>query len=109
MKKIGFIICSVVLGSLVWSGSLRADGKETFDKNCKACHGADGKGSATMSTGLKVEASLLDLTQAATKGKPDADLVKIITDGKEGSKMTGFGKKLTADQIKELVTFVKGL
>lgn len=109
MKRISLIMLSAVLGSLIWSGPLRADGKEIFDKNCKACHGPDGKGSATMATGLKVEASLLDLTKAATKGKPDADLAKIIADGKEGTKMTGFGKKLTPDQITELVTFTKGL
>lgn len=109
MKKISLIVFSVVLGSLIWSGPLRADGKEIFDKNCKACHGPDGKGSATMATGLKVDPSALDLTKAATKGKSDADLVKVVTDGKGGTAMTGFGKKLNPDQIKEVVTFTKGL
>ena len=108
MKKGIVFVFSVVLVSLAWSGSLYADGKEIFEKSCKACHGADGKGNAAIATGMKVDATLLDLTKAATKGKPDAELEATIKDGK-GGKMPAFGTRLNADQIKDVVKFIKGL
>ncbi len=109
MNKVMTVILTLVLSSFVSVGLLHADGKETFDKSCKTCHGADGKGSAAMATGMKIDPLLLDLTKAATKGKPDADLVKVVTEGKAGTSMMGFGKKLDAAQIQEVVTFIKGL
>lgn len=108
MKKGIVFIFSAVLVSLAWSGSLHADGKEIFEKNCKSCHGADGKGSAAMATGMKVDASALDLTKVATKGKPDAELEAVVKDGK-GGKMPAFGTRLNADQIKDVVKFIKAL
>lgn len=109
MKKVSGLMLSVVVASLLSGGWLYADGKATNEAKCKSCHGADGKGNAAMATGLKVDASLLDLTKATTKAKPDADLIKVVTDGKAGTAMAGFGKKLSAAEIQEVVTFLKGL
>ena len=108
MNRITAVLLSLVFTSLFLSGGLFAGGKETFDKSCKSCHGADGRGNPAMATGLKVEPAALDLTDAATKAKAEADLVKVITDG-QGGKMPAFGTKLSADEITAVAQHLKGL
>ena len=48
-----------------------------------------------------------DLRADDTQKKTDAQLIEITTAGKE--KMPAFKDKLTADQIKQLVTYVREL
>ncbi len=106
MRTTAIALLALIAG-LTLSARLHADGKEVFEKNCKSCHGPDAKGVATMATAFKVEPTALDLTDVATKGKPDADLAKIASDGQ--GKMPPFGKKLSADDIKAVVSYLKGL
>ncbi len=91
----------------VLSVTALADGKTNYDAKCKACHGADAKGNPAMATGMKVEPAKLNLTDE-TKGRPDADLAKVVTDG-QGGKMPSFKGKLTDAEIAEVVTYFKGL
>lgn len=86
------------------------EGKELYEKSCSNCHGPGGKGDGPASKMLKPPAA--DFA-TALKGKADADIAKTI---KEGGKAVGksplmpaFGGKLTDDQIKSLVGYVKGL
>jgi mono/diheme cytochrome c family protein len=76
-----------------------ADGKATYGGKCAACHGADGKGQTTMGKKLGVK----DLTASKLTA---AEMEAIVTAGK--GKMTPFGTKLGAAEIKEVVAFVKG-
>ena len=73
-----------------------------YKSKCAACHGADGSGSAT---GKKMGAH--DFTTADVQGMSDADLATIITNGK--NKMPAYKGKLTDDQIKGLVAYIRGL
>lgn len=77
-----------------------------YAKNCQSCHGPDGKGNPKMVKALKVDAAQLDLVDAASL--KDTEWIKDITEGIK-PKMPAYGKKLTADQIKELVAFIRGL
>lgn len=81
-----------------------ADGKATFAAKCATCHGKDGKGNASMAKMFKVEAAKLDLT-AGKAG--EAELVKVITDGRE--KMPKFGGKLDDAAIKAAAQYVLSL
>jgi mono/diheme cytochrome c family protein len=76
-----------------------ADGKAIFGSKCLACHGGDGKGQTAMGKKLGVK----DLT--ATK-LTAAEVEAIVTSGK--GKMTPFGGKLSAAEIKDVAVFVKG-
>jgi mono/diheme cytochrome c family protein len=76
-----------------------ADGKATYGGKCAACHGADGKGQTAMGKKLAVK----DLTASKLTA---AEMEAIITSGK--GKMTPFGAKLGAAEIKEVAAFVKG-
>ncbi|HXN26838.1 MAG TPA: cytochrome c [Candidatus Acidoferrales bacterium] len=74
----------------------------TFRANCAACHGEDGVGSAAGKS-LHVP----DLRSAAVQKLPDAELARIISDGK--SAMPAFKGSLSEDQIHALVTHVRSL
>jgi mono/diheme cytochrome c family protein len=100
----------VMLAGVTASRVSADDGKAIYEKNCVACHGASGKGDGPAGKMLKPPPG--DLA-TALKGKSDADIAKVI---KEGGKAVGksatmpaYGTKLTDDQIKGLVDYVKGL
>ena len=80
-----------------------ADNAAVYKAKCAACHGADGAGQTPM--GKKM--NLRDLRAPEVQKQSNADLTKIITDGKE--KMPAYKGKLTADEIKGLVQFLREL
>jgi len=81
----------------------------TWTKSCKSCHGDDAKGNPKMLKALKVDAAAIDLTDAPTQGKSDADLTGIVTNGSANKKMTAFGKKLKPEEITGLVAYIRSL
>lgn len=98
------IIGTMVLGLLL-AGSLPAaadDAAALYKSKCQMCHGPDGKGSAA---GQKM--GVRDFHAPEVAKESDADLFKITKEGK--NKMPKFDGKLTDDQIKELITFIRGL
>jgi mono/diheme cytochrome c family protein len=82
--------------------SLGADATATFKTRCAPCHGNDGSGNTPM--GKKVGAKALG--SAEVQKLSDADLLKIVTAGK--NKMPEFGTKLSPEQIGEVVKLVRG-
>lgn len=94
----------LVIGSIVCAASLAsaADAAENWTKLCASCHAKDGSGSTVMGK----KNSVGDYRDPAVQAKfTDADATKVITDGKE--KMKGFKDKLTPDEIKALVAYVR--
>jgi mono/diheme cytochrome c family protein len=88
-----------------------AGGKEDYAKQCVSCHGPDGKGKTKMGEKLKIE----DLTDAKVQAKfSDDQAAKDIAEGikdKDTGKVLMPAKKdkLTPEQIKEVVSFVRTL
>ena len=85
-----------------------ADVKETWDKQCAKCHGADGKGETKI--GKKIEVK--DFTDAKVQASyKDADMLKAIKDGiKDGEKIRMKpAEGVTDDDAKALVAYVRGL
>lgn len=80
-----------------------ADGAAIYKGKCAACHGADGTGNTTVGKSMKIR----DLHSADVQKQSDADLTKIVTDGK--GKMTGYKGKLSDAEIKAVVGFVRSL
>ncbi len=77
------------------------DGKALFKASCVLCHGEDGH------MRLKKTAAH-DFDDAAWQAKvTDADLRKTITEGRPGTLMQPFGKKLGAAEIDALVKYVR--
>ncbi len=105
MAQVGW--SAVVLAAVLslFSATLRAqdDAPSLFKAKCAGCHGGDGSGNTSMGKSLK----LRDLGSADVQKQTDAELTAIITNGK--SPMPAYKGKLTDAQIKELVTYVRGL
>ena len=85
------------------------DAQQVYAKSCNACHGPSGKGDGPAGKMLKPPPADLGIV---LKGKADADIAKVI---KEGGKAVGksaampsFGGKLSDDQVKAIVEYVKG-
>ena len=95
----------VIFGFLVLSATARAqnDGAALFKAKCAPCHGADGKGQTPMGKAVKAR----DLGSDDVQKESDAQLTEIANNGK--GKMPGYKGKLTDDQIKEMVKYVRSL
>lgn len=92
--------------ALAVSGSLRAqDAPALYKSKCAACHGADGSGNTTMGKSLGAK----DLGSAEVQKQTDAQLTDIVTNGMAGGKMPAYKGKLTDDDIKGLVGYLRTL
>jgi mono/diheme cytochrome c family protein len=78
-----------------------ADGPALFKANCAMCHGPDGTGDTPAGKMLKVKVLGSPEVQKLT----DAEIAKTISDGR--GKMRAFKDKLSADDVKALVAFVR--
>lgn len=94
------ILTIVMLGpSLTWA----QDAAATYKAKCASCHGADGKGNTAVAKPLGVR----DFSSPPVQKETDADLIAITQNGK--NKMPGYAKSLKADQIKDLVAYIRDL
>ena len=89
------------------SPELIAAGQKLFGDHCSECHGDEAKGDGMM--GEDLDPPPPDLTDAQWKhGDTDGEIFTVIRDGtKDGMKK--FGRKLTAEQIWQLVIYVRSL
>ena len=105
MRNLIIITACLTLGS---ASLPAADVKENWDKNCASCHGKDGKGE----TKAGKKADVKDLTDAKYQESfTDEQMLQQITEGmkdKSGKeRMKPFRDKLSAEEIKALVKFVR--
>ena len=98
------MICTMALGMLLAAAIPAAadDAAALYKSKCQVCHGADGKGTAT---GQKMGAK--DFQSPEVAKQSDADLAKITKEGK--GKMPKYDGKLTDDQIKGLIKYIRSL
>jgi cytochrome c6 len=106
MKAIVSIISLLIISTI----SVRAkDAKANWDANCAQCHGNNGAADTKMGKQLNAK----DLTDPKVQAAfSDAKATESIKNGvKEGGKTTmkAFGGKLTDDEIKALVAYVRTL
>ena len=91
----------LLAGIVFLSLPAKADTAEaTYKAKCAMCHGADGKGETPTGKAMKVN----DFASETVQKMSDADLADVIAKGK--GKMPAF-KTLTADQVKDLVAYVR--
>jgi mono/diheme cytochrome c family protein len=107
MKAIVSLAISLLIASSI---SVRAaDAAANWSQHCASCHGKDGSGNTTMGKKLSVK----DYTTAKVQAEfTDAKAAQIIKDGvSEGgkTKMKAFKEKLSDDEVKALVAYVRSL
>ena len=100
------MISTMALGILLAAAAIPAaasdDAAALYKSKCQVCHGADGKGTAA---GQKMGAK--DFQSADVAKQSDADLIKVTKEGK--GKMPKYEGKLTDDQIKGLIKYIRSL
>jgi mono/diheme cytochrome c family protein len=110
MNKITLLGSAASLFLLAATAGYAADAPEAYTKNCASCHGADGAGHTKAGKMLGAK----DLTDAAyQKTFTDDDATKSLKEGlKDASgktKMKPFADKLSDDDIKTVVAYVRTL
>ncbi|HLY16790.1 MAG TPA: cytochrome c [Bryobacteraceae bacterium] len=103
--RIPIIVTVAALASVAvpgWAQKGRG-GDAIFQEMCVGCHGTDGRADTDM--GKKVKAA--DLTADDVQKRSDSELIKVIKNGQK--KMPSFADKLSDDDIKAVVGYVKQL
>jgi len=79
------------------------DAATVYKAKCQMCHAPDGSGNSPTGKAMKVP----DLRADETQKKTDAQLIDATANGK--GKMPAFKGKLTDEEIKDLVKYIRGL
>ena len=98
----------LMISILVWlTPAFAADaaaGKAVFAKKCASCHGPTGDGNETIAKAMKVE--LRPLGSKEVQANMDAELKKIILEGKDKMKPV---KDIDSKSADDVVAFVRTL
>lgn len=94
------ILLAISLAGLSFAQGSAAD---LYKTKCQMCHGADGKGQTPMGPKLGVR----DFHSPVVAKESDQMLFDITKNGK--NKMPAYNGKLTDDQIKDLVKYIRSL
>ena len=96
-------VASVALVAPAFGADL-AKGKNIYVDKCLKCHGEKGRGDGPKAEDLEKKPA--DYTDKEKMSKlTDADLKKTVKEGKKP--MPAFGKKLTEEQIDDVIAYVR--
>ncbi len=96
----------VLAAAVSLAGSMsfaQSSGEATYKAKCQSCHGTSGTPNPGMAKMMGVKA----FSDPDVKKLTAAEMIKATTDGK--GKMPSFKGKLTDDQIKDVVTYLRTL
>jgi cytochrome c6 len=99
-RTLPLALCVIGLSTPLWA---QGEGATLFKSKCAPCHSPDGSGSGPAGKAMHIR----DLRSHDVQKQTDAELTAIITNGKGG--MPPSKGKLTDDQIKQLVAFIRTL
>ena len=89
---------------LAWAAGDAAAGKAAYDKTCKTCHGATGAPNPNIVKMMKVD--IKDLSSADVQAMSDADLKKVVTEGKGKMKPV---KTVVGKDVDNVIAYVRSL
>lgn len=87
------------------SVEMASGGAKLYSTNCAKCHKEDGTGGKITVDGKTIEPD--NLTAAKLAAKPDAKYVQYITDGFPEDGMPAFKDKLSEQEIKDIIGYVR--
>ena len=102
MKRI-FTLSAILCLAALAAPSFGQSAAKLYKSKCAMCHGADGKGATPMGPKIGVR----DFKSPAVAKETDAEMFTLTKDGK--NKMPAYKGKLTDNQIKELVKYIRTL
>jgi cytochrome c6 len=97
------VVLTAAVLTLGVAGACAQDAADLYKSKCQACHGADGKGDTPAGKKLGVK----DFHSPEVAKMSDQELFAITKNGKD--KMPPYDKKLTDEQIKELIKYIRSL
>lgn len=84
-----------------------AAGRSVDEKHCLACHGPSGKSDGP--TGNVIAPPAADLTAPVNRKKTDTQLLGIIENGKPGTAMMAWKERLSNQDMRNVVAYVRTL
>jgi mono/diheme cytochrome c family protein len=93
----------ILLALLFSTYTLAESGADTYKTKCSACHGVRGAGDTMLGKNMNLRA----LGSADAQKLSDDELFAIISRGK--NRMPPFDRKLSKDQIHDLVRYIRTL
>lgn len=83
-------------------------GRQAFQKNCRSCHGAEGKGNGTMAPKNSRPSDLTDKQWA--RGSTDGEIFSVVLEG-AGPRfaMKGYKGRMTETEIWSVVHYIRSL
>jgi len=88
------------------AGDDLASAKKIYSEKCVKCHKEDGSGGQTVfEDGTRIKAP--NLRSERQKTKPDSDYIEIIEKGAKEDGMPAFKGKISDDEIKNLVKYIR--
>lgn len=105
LVRVGSTALPLVASLFLLNAPVRAenDGANLFKAKCAACHGTEGSGDTTLGKSMKIR----DFHSPDVQKQTDAELTGMITTGKGA--MPAYKGKLTDDQIKQIVGYIRDL
>jgi mono/diheme cytochrome c family protein len=96
---------SLLLGGVLLCSTcaLSDSGAEIYKAHCTACHGAHGHGDTVIGKNMKMR----PLESEDVQAKSDEELEAIVAKGR--NRMPAFGRKLSHQQIAEVVRYIRTL
>ncbi len=102
------VLAGIVPLNVALSGQANPEaGKKIYAASCQNCHGATGKGDSEM--GAYLSPPPADLTAKPTQAKTDAQLRKVILEGRTGTAMTGYAASFSGAQVDDLLAYIRSL
>lgn len=107
-----FIVAALSVSALAAD---KANGAALYKKNCAGCHGATGEGNGPAASSIKprpanfVSNDYKDSTGKNPKDYSDAELTKIIEDGRKNTSMVAWKKTINPTQTADLVAYIRSL
>jgi mono/diheme cytochrome c family protein len=103
LSRLAVILLAVFALSAATCAYAQDDVAALYKSKCQVCHGPEGKGDTPAGTKLGAK----DFHSPEVAKLSDQELVDITKKGKD--KMPGYDGKLTDDQIKSLVKYIRQL
>jgi len=93
----------IALALLFSTYTLAGTGADTYKAKCSACHSTNGAGDTVLGKNLKIGS----LGSTDVQKQSDDQLATIISKG--NSRMPSFERKLSKDQIADVVRYIRSL
>ena len=102
--RIFTIVMSVCFATGAYAAGNATDGKAIYERTCKGCHGATGEANPSLAKMMKVQ--IPNLGSAEVQKMSDAELKKIVTEGKGKMPPT---RTVAGKSVDDVIAYVRTL